>query len=275
MLKANYHTHTELCGHAVGSVKDYVEEAIKLGFVELGMSDHAHTPEYFMSKDDYKRHGLERIMTDEEFENIYVLQVLKEKERKDIKVFLGLETEYYPEFHEHFVNLRKKLDYLILGLHFFNYGGKNYSTYFDMDKNSLEMYTEIAIKAMATGIYSIFAHPDLFMYSYQSEKGERVFDEHCRECSQRIIDAAIKNDVYLEVNANGIQNTYRDFPAYTNYLYPREEFWELARETNVKIIIGADAHKPEALGNEIVRDAIAFAERLRLNICDFAKLKEY
>ena len=49
MLKANYHTHTYLCGHAVGDVEDYVNEAIRLGYTELGMSDHAHTPEYFMT----------------------------------------------------------------------------------------------------------------------------------------------------------------------------------------------------------------------------------
>ena len=36
MLKANYHTHTYLCGHAVGDVDDYVNEAIRLGFKELG-----------------------------------------------------------------------------------------------------------------------------------------------------------------------------------------------------------------------------------------------
>ena len=29
MLKANYHTHTYLCGHAIGDVSDYVNEAIQ------------------------------------------------------------------------------------------------------------------------------------------------------------------------------------------------------------------------------------------------------
>ena len=30
-----------LCRHANGSVKEYVEEAIRMGFASLGMSDHA------------------------------------------------------------------------------------------------------------------------------------------------------------------------------------------------------------------------------------------
>ncbi|MDD5293042.1 MAG: PHP domain-containing protein [Candidatus Izemoplasmatales bacterium] len=40
-MKNNYHTHMYLCRHAVGSVEDYVEKAIELGFTSLGMSDHA------------------------------------------------------------------------------------------------------------------------------------------------------------------------------------------------------------------------------------------
>ena len=273
MLKANYHTHTELCGHAVGNVKDYVDMAIKLGFKEIGISDHAHTPISFMSAFDYERNVLGQIMTDEEFENIYVPQVIEAKKHNDIKIFLGLETEYLPEHHDYFENLRKKVDYLVLGMHFFNHNNKTYSTYDDIDSNSLKIYTDIAIKAMSTGLYSIFAHPDLFMYSYHSIKGDRVFDETCIECSKKIIDAAIKYDMYLEINANGIQNTFRDFPEYKNYLYPREEFWELVNGSNAKVVIGADAHKPEALGNDIVEKAINFSKKFKLNLCDFVKLK--
>lgn len=274
MLKANYHTHTYLCGHAVGDVKDYVNEAIKLGFKEIGISDHAHTPENFMSKEDYDRNGLRQMMSDDDFENIYRPAVIKEKENKSIKVYLGLETEYLPEHHDYFVSLRKKVDYLVLGMHFFNHNNKNYSTYDDINNDSLKIYTDIAISAMSTGLYSIFAHPDLFMYSYNSKKGFRVFDETCVECTKRIIDTAIKYDIYLEVNANGIQNTFRDFPEYPNYLYPREEFWEIVKDSKAKIVIGADAHSPEALGNNIVKKAIEFAEKLNLNVSEFVNLKQ-
>ena len=272
MLKANYHTHTVLCGHAVGNTSDYVEEAIKLGFKELGMSDHAHTPESFMSEEDYIRNNLVQIMTDDEFENIYKKEVLKAKENDKIKIFLGLETEYMEEHHDYFVNLRKQVDYLVLGLHFFSNAGKIYSTYYDVDSENLPFYTDVAIKAMSTGLYKIFAHPDLFMYGYNSKDGFRVFDKTCAECTKKIIDAAIKYNVYLEVNANGINNTERDFPEYTNYLYPREEFWEIVKGTDVKIVIGADAHSPKALGNETVEKTIKFAEKLNLNICDFVDL---
>ena len=53
MLKANYHTHTKLCNHAVGMPEDYIKKAIELGFDELGMSDHAPVPREFMSEEEY------------------------------------------------------------------------------------------------------------------------------------------------------------------------------------------------------------------------------
>ena len=93
------------------------------------------------------------------------------------------------------------------------------------------------------------------------------------ECTKKIIDAAIKYNVYLEVNANGIKNTFRDFPEYTNYLYPREEFWEIVKNSDAKIVIGADAHEPSALGNDIICKAFDFAKKLNLNVLDFVKLK--
>ena len=40
-LKFDMHTHHSRCGHAVGSIKDYVEEAINLGLQIIGVSDHS------------------------------------------------------------------------------------------------------------------------------------------------------------------------------------------------------------------------------------------
>lgn len=275
MLKANYHTHTYLCGHAVGDVKDYVNEAIRLGFKELGMSDHAHTPEYFMSKDEYNHNQLYEIMSDRDFINTYVPEVLEAKKNPNIKVYLGLETEYFPEFKEYFYDLRKKVEYLNLGIHFFNYKGVNYSPYDPFSPNLVKTYTDIAIEAMASGLYTIFAHPDLFMMNYYSKEGHRVFDGVCEECSKRIIEAAIKYDVYLEINANGIKRGLRKTAdGKDEYLYPRTEFWKLVSGTKAKVVIGADAHSPEALGYYTIDKAEEFAKQFDLNLVDYVEFKK-
>ena len=43
-MKTNYHTHNYRCNHATGTASDYVEEAIKNGFSEIGISDHLPHP---------------------------------------------------------------------------------------------------------------------------------------------------------------------------------------------------------------------------------------
>ena len=57
MLKANYHTHTKLCNHAKGMPHDYVDAAVRYGMTEIGISDHAHTPESFLSEYDYLKNS--------------------------------------------------------------------------------------------------------------------------------------------------------------------------------------------------------------------------
>ncbi len=44
MIKANYHTHTARCGHAIGTDEEYVQTAIQAGLKTLGFSDHAAYP---------------------------------------------------------------------------------------------------------------------------------------------------------------------------------------------------------------------------------------
>lgn len=43
-LKHNYHMHTELCGHAKGTILDNILEGISLGYETLGFSEHAPLP---------------------------------------------------------------------------------------------------------------------------------------------------------------------------------------------------------------------------------------
>ena len=40
----NYHTHTALCNHAKGEIRDYVEAAVERGLKTIGFSCHAPYP---------------------------------------------------------------------------------------------------------------------------------------------------------------------------------------------------------------------------------------
>ena len=66
---SNYHSHVSLCGHAEGNVEDYVKEAIRCGYEEIGISDHAPIPVYFVGEKMHVNLWLSQMMTKEIFEN--------------------------------------------------------------------------------------------------------------------------------------------------------------------------------------------------------------
>ena len=110
-MKANYHTHLSLCGHAAGMSEDYVKVAIEAGYKELGMSDHGPIKPSFMTPEEFKYNWLERQMTYEEFLNIYLpdCQRVKEKYKDLIKFHIGIEIEYLYPFHKYFEELFYRL----------------------------------------------------------------------------------------------------------------------------------------------------------------------
>jgi histidinol-phosphatase (PHP family) len=46
----DYHTHNERCGHAAGTLADYIEAAKLLGLTAIGLSD--HSPSLYLEGDD-------------------------------------------------------------------------------------------------------------------------------------------------------------------------------------------------------------------------------
>ena len=115
---------------------------------------------------------------------------------------------------------------------------------------------------MSTGYFKILAHPDLFLFNYQT------WNELTEKVSREIIEASIKYNVLLEVNANGIRRKpIINQDGEVVYIYPRIEFWKVVSEyKNAKVIIGEDNHKIAFVGDENVKKAHQFAKNLNLNI---------
>lgn len=246
MSKINYcyHSHTYRCGHAFGEDEDYILSAINYGLKDYGVSDHVMLPGIVQ----------ESVRGDFSLRDGYLasIQSLKKKYRKKINVYVGFECEYSPQFLDYYRMLlkTKKVDYLILGQHCFFQNGQ-LMWYFDYDwQESVLKYTDHLIKGMATGLFLYAAHPDIFMRVY------RRWDEVAKNCAKRIIDAAVKYDVPLEINLcharyygiGSIIDTNR-------YEYPYIPFWKMVAKSKAKVVIGFDAHRPIDVlypGEEIV-----------------------
>ena len=273
-MKANYHTHLKLCGHAIGMTKDYAKAAILDGFEVMGMSDHGPIKPEFMTEEEFKYHWLERQMTYEDFINIYLKAVYaaKEKFAGKLKIYAGIEIEYLYPFHEYFVDLRNKLDYMNLAIHFFYHNGVLVNSFDDVNYDNVYSYGLNAKMGMETGLFQILVHPDVYMYHYKSFDGTRRFDDRCEKTARLIIESAIKNNVYLEINCGGMYKcTYANKPV-GKFAYPRDEFWKIASEyKDLKVVIGLDAHDPKQFHAKEIEEAYAFAKKHNIHIVDYVE----
>ena len=258
---SNYHSHTYLCGHATGDVEDYVKEAIKGGYQEIGISDHGYVPADFIDEKNYKLFKLDHFMTLNSFKEIYLKNIeYCQKKYPNIKILKGLEVEYVRGHDNYYEYLFNNVDYLNYGVHYFyNRNNKVIDSYLEMTEEDMIDYAKCVDEALAKGWYSCLAHPDLYLYNVNEFK-----DIHAK-VARMIIESCIKYDVYLEVNANGRNNKY-----------PRLEFWQIVKEyKNAKIILGSDAHCVEDYNGEKVKKAIKFCEELKLNVSEKMDLKEH
>ena len=247
-IKNNYHTHTFRCGHALGSDEDYVKNAIKFGLKEIGFSDHIILPDVIQCG----MRGRYELLDD----YVSSLNELKKKYKNQINIKIGFEAEYLPEFIDYYKKLlvSKKIDYLILGQHCYSVD-HDMKWYLDLPGTlGQEKYTDDLIKGMASGLYKYVAHPDLFMMI------ANVYNETTIKCAKRIIAAAIKYNLPLEINLAQARRYGRfNIGGYNSYLYPFLPFWQLVAKSKAHVVVGFDSHRPEHVlrpGLEIIEDVI-------------------
>lgn len=258
MIKSNYHTHTFYCGHAGGTVREYVLMALNHNFDILGFSEHA--PVAFI-KERMSMEAFECYLDD--------INRCKTEFKGQICLLKGLEIEYMENNIEYIKNLKEKLDYLIFGAHFYTDLGNmlENNTYKITSPEQIELYGEYVVRAIKSGLFDLIAHPDLYMFNYPS------FDNECKKIAHMICKAAEEYKVPLEVNANGIRRGKRKRLDGEYYMYPCDQFWQIAQEYDIEVIISADCHSVPALDDEAIKIAYSFAREHNLKIIDKLKLK--
>lgn len=230
-MKYNLHTHSFYCGHGSGLIHEYYEEAKNKEFDVLGFSEHCPFPDNKTFKN-----------TRMSFDSMprYTEDVRECQREGGIKVLLGYECDYLPEWKGYFEDLCGDVDYLISGTHYvYRDDGRKTSPFRDdFSSSDLVKYTKIYIDAMRTGLFLFMAHPDVFLLNYP-------WNENARSASLDIIEAAMELDMPLEINSNGIEKARESGSA--SWGYPNDNFWYLAKEKGVKAVISSDAHKVENL----------------------------
>ena len=237
-MKANYHTHTWRCHHADGQDEDYIRAALEAGFEELGFADHSPWPFAggFVS-------GI-RMTCDQLPDYIGSLHALREKYAGRLSIRLGLESEYFPRYHDHLLRMRDAgIEYFILGQHYPDSEEDHpYIGGLCREDSGVMQYAEAVVRGIRTGLYSYVAHADLLM----GPRPDGDFNAACMQATDMICQAAKEQGIPLEYNLLGL---VRRIARGDQGGYPCPPFWEYARKWHVPAIIGVDAHAPQELNN--------------------------
>ncbi|WP_339323780.1 histidinol-phosphatase [Paenibacillus sp. FSL W8-0194] len=250
-MKFDLHTHHFRCGHADGTIRDYVEAAISAGLQAIGISD--HTP-YFGEKAEQAFPAI--AMGKSEIANYVeeVLELKKEYEGK-IDVLLGIESDYFPE---HFETYRKVLsnypfDYIIGSVH--NVGGisifnKNRWKKLS-DQQQIEVkedYYRLIQDSARSGLFQFLGHIDAMKGNYPAFSdipAERMLDE--------TLQVIAENGVAIEINTSGKTKLSGGW-------YPSDAILARALHFGVDVTFGSDAHKPSRVGDELNQVAARLKE---------------
>lgn len=233
-MRYNLHTHTYRCHHATGTDREYVEAAIQAGIRVLGFADHC--PQFFPT--DYYSNF--RMRPEEAEEYVESLRALQKEYQKDIRILIGFETEYYPALFEDFMRFIEplKLDYLIMGQHFIRNEYEVQDYYASRaTREQAEEYVRQTLEGLSSGVFTYFAHPDILRHE-DSTFYRNLMRDFCQQIKAM--------DIPLEYKILGYRN---------KKWYPNPAFWQVVAEVGNKVVLGYDAHQPEALAQEQVYDA--------------------
>ncbi|WP_184665505.1 histidinol-phosphatase [Texcoconibacillus texcoconensis] len=236
-MKFDLHTHHERCGHAIGTIEDYVKQAIEFGLDFIGISDHSP---FFYSEEDQLYPKI--AMAKSDFQR-YIDEVirLKDKYRDQIHVLLGVESDFFPNHIDIYKEqlLKQPLDYVIGSVHYVDEENIFKKGRWDeLSKQQSvkvkENYYGLIEKSARSGLFQILGHIDAMKGFYPA------FSDIETEVVDRTLQIIGEQDVAIEVNTSG---KTKDCGGW----YPADDILERALFYHVNVTFGSDAHKPERI----------------------------
>ena len=237
MIVSTYHTHSNF-SDGKNTLEQMVLSAIENGMKELGFSDHA--PMSFDCKWDAKKEQIS------EYKNQVL--ALKEKYKDQIKIYLGIEQDYFSIKPE-------KYEYILGSVHYIYKDGK----YLELDysaertKENIDLYYGGDALAYCEDYYKlvgdvvektgcqIIGHFDLI--TKFNEKMPLIDVNHPRykKAWKDAADKLLKANAIFEINTGAISRGYRTSP------YPSDEMIDYIAKSGKKFAICSDSHSVDSI----------------------------
>lgn len=255
-MRKDGHIHTPYCPHGTkDSFKEYVENAIFLGFDEISFTEHAPLPVGFLDPTPAKDSGMpvNKIET-----YLHDIEMIKKEYCSQIKINSGLEVDfiegYEEETREFLTTFGPKLDDAILSVHFLKHNNE-----YDCMDYSPQVFGEMVKKyGSVEAVYKKYyetvmksVNADLGNYKpkrighitlvHKFQKKFPVLNSFEGEISELLI--TIKRNGYeLDYNGAGTAKPLCKEP------YPPDWVIDKATAMGIPLIYGSDAHQKKEMG---------------------------
>lgn len=237
------HIHTQRCGHAVGTVDEYVAAGVKRGLVGMVITEHLALPDEFDPQRNLSMPACD-------LEDYLVEVDLARLRFPDIEVVTGLEADYLrgreAQTAAALADAKDRSDgvRMVLGsVHFLgDWAFDDPDNVEEWERHDVDAawreYFELWCAAVRSGMFDVMAHPDLI-----KKFGHRpAFDP--RELYAEAARVAGAEGVLVEVSTAGLRKPVGE-------LYPGHDLLVAFREAGVAATAGSDAHQPPEVGYEI------------------------
>lgn len=253
----SYHSHSNF-SDGNNSLEEMVTKAKKIGFKELGISDHLivhknmaqslswpywhQRGKYHIFKDNFKS-----VLSDYQR---HCEEIRKLSKREKLKLYVGFEVDFftYDGWLEELKDFLNKLDYdyLISGNHMlFDEKCENLFDITDLpvlypdkslQKDLLQRHFNTIKMAVESGVFKFLAHID-----YVRKIGERFCSAQDYKIEKNLIlDALQKQNMPMEISTKGLRKI-GDF-------YPCDWILSEAAKREISFVISDDAHDVVELG---------------------------
>lgn len=262
-MRVDYHSHHERCGHAAGSLEDYIKSAIEKGLDHFGISD--HMPLIHVNPAKYYP---EMAMPYNELP-VYVEEAfsLREKYKDQIDIRIGIEGDFIEGYEEDVEKIVQAYpwDYVIGSVHFLGewditdfrqvhqWEGRNVDEVY-------RQYYDAVQKAARSGLYDWIGHFDVIKrFGFVPKEDPAPLEDE----ALRVI---AEEDMAIELNTAGWYSKAEE-------MYPSHRILQHALRLGIPITTGADSHRPDHVGRDIERAYTILREIGFPGICGFKQRK--
>lgn len=208
----DYHIHSSLTDGS-SSIEELIETAIRLGFVEIGISEH--------------------VWRTSDWTNAYFEKVHNLRKRYRYPVLCGFEAKMINRRGDLDISAKDKeqADFVLGVIHRYPSQNRDYQ-YMSWDEitpiEAAKIETQLIINMIENETAKIIGHPTRSFYKFFSKGGINNFPDNYLE---RIVKTAKRYDVILEVNTKWFNGS----------------LFKLMLKYNAKFVFGSDAHSCEEM----------------------------